>query len=73
MPPGQRHTASRTPSGTPNTGPIRLILDATESREVHAVVMGTGRRRSDRPLLGRVAVKTVRAAPVPAITAGRGE
>jgi len=53
--------------------PIELILETVESNDVHAVVMGTtGRRGSDRILLGSVAEKTVRSAPVPVITVGRG-
>jgi nucleotide-binding universal stress UspA family protein len=54
--------------------PVEVILDAIESNDIHAVVMGTTRRReSDRILLGSVAEKTVRSAPVPVITVGRGE
>lgn len=54
--------------------PIEVILDTIESNDIHAVVMGTtGRRGSDRILLGSVAEKTVRSAPVPVITVGRGE
>ncbi|WP_340101998.1 universal stress protein [Salinibaculum salinum] len=49
--------------------PIEVILDTIESNDIHAVVMGTtGRRGSDRILLGSVAEKTVRSAPVPVIT-----
>ncbi|MFC7018892.1 MULTISPECIES: universal stress protein [Haloarcula] len=54
--------------------PIEVILDTIDSNAIHAVVMGTtGRRGSDRILLGSVAEKTVRSAPVPVITVGRGE
>jgi nucleotide-binding universal stress UspA family protein len=54
--------------------PFEVILDSIESNDVHAVVMGTtGRRGTDRILLGSVAEKTVRSAPVPVITVGRGE
>ena len=54
--------------------PIEVILDTIESNDIHAVVMGTtGRRGSDRILLGSVAEKTVRSAPVPVITVGHGE
>jgi nucleotide-binding universal stress UspA family protein len=54
--------------------PPSVILDSIESNDVHAVVMGTtGRRGTDRILLGSVAEKTVRSAPVPVITVGRGE
>ncbi|WP_227379842.1 universal stress protein [Haladaptatus halobius] len=49
--------------------PISEILDCIETNDVHAVVMGTiGRRGTDRILLGSVAEKTVRSAPVPVIT-----
>lgn len=52
--------------------PARKILDRVDSDDVDAVVMGTtGRRGVDRILLGSVAEKTVRAAPVPVITVGR--
>ena len=54
--------------------PIEVILDTIDSNDIHAVVMGTtGRRGSDRILLGSVAEKTVRSAPVPVITVGQGE
>ncbi|MBZ6496088.1 universal stress protein [Natrinema longum] len=54
--------------------PIEVILDTIESNEIHAVVMGTtGRRGSDRILLGSVAEKTARSAPVPVITVRRDE
>jgi len=54
--------------------PVERILDTIESSDVHAVVMGTtGRRGIDRILLGSVAEKTVRSAPVPVVTVGRGE
>jgi len=54
--------------------PIESILDTIESTDIHAVVMGTtGRRGTDRILLGSVAEKTVRSAPVPVITVGHGE
>ncbi|RBI58549.1 universal stress protein [halophilic archaeon] len=49
--------------------PVREILDCIEANDIHVVVMGTtGRRRTDRILLGSVAEKTVRSAPVPVIT-----
>jgi len=54
--------------------PVEEILDTIESNDIHAVVMGTtGRRGTDRILLGSVAEKTVRSVPVPVITVGRGE
>ncbi len=52
--------------------PIEVMLDTIDSNDIHAVVMGTGRRGSDRILLGSVAEKTVRSALVPVITVGRG-
>lgn len=54
--------------------PIKMILDTIESNDIHAVVMGTtGRRGSDRILLGSVAEKTARSAPVPVITVRHDE
>jgi nucleotide-binding universal stress UspA family protein len=51
--------------------PAEGILDCVEEHGVHAVVMGTtGRRGVDRVLLGSVAEKTVRSAPVPVVTVG---
>lgn len=47
---------------------IRTAIDATSA---HAVVMGTtGKRGVDRILLGSVAERTVRSAPVPVVTLG---
>jgi nucleotide-binding universal stress UspA family protein len=52
-------------SGTPDEG----ILDCITAQDVDAVVMGTtGRTGMDRVLLGSVAEKTVRSAPVPVVT-----
>jgi nucleotide-binding universal stress UspA family protein len=49
--------------------PVEAILDCIESNDLHAVGMGTtGRRGTDRILLGSVAEKTVRSAPVPVVT-----
>ena len=49
--------------------PVKEILDCIESYDIHAVGMGTtGRRGTDRILLGSVAEKTVRSAPVPVMT-----
>jgi nucleotide-binding universal stress UspA family protein len=49
--------------------PVEEILDSIESNDVHAVGMGaTGKRGTDRILLGSVAEKTVRSAPVPVMT-----
>lgn len=51
--------------------PIEEILDYVDLNDIDAVVMGTtGRRGTDRILLGSVAEKTVRSAPVPVITVG---
>ena len=49
--------------------PAAVIREHIETSGVHAVVMGSkGRRGVDRILLGSVAEKTVRSAPVPVIT-----
>ena len=49
--------------------PVEEILDSIESNDIHAVGMGTtGKRGTDRILLGSVAEKTVRSAPVPVMT-----
>lgn len=54
--------------------PIEEILDYVDLNDIDAVVMGTtGRRGTDRILLGSVAEKTVRSAPVPVITVGGSE
>lgn len=51
--------------------PAEVIRESIETNDIHAVVMGTsGRRGADRILLGSVAEKTVRSAPVPVITVG---
>jgi len=52
--------------------PARTILEYVDDLDVHAVVMGTtGRRSVARVLLGSVAEKTVRTAPVPVVTVPR--
>jgi nucleotide-binding universal stress UspA family protein len=52
--------------------PASVILDCIEANGVHAVGMGTtGRRGTDRILLGSVAEKIVRSAPVPVVTAAK--
>jgi nucleotide-binding universal stress UspA family protein len=57
-----------------NGAPVEVILDRIDSVDAHAVFMGTsGRRGTDRILLGSVAEKTVRSAPVPVVTVGDGE
>ena len=69
------------PIGVTNTvrhlehgAPIEKILDTIDSNDIRAVVMGTaGRRGADRILLGSVAEKTFRSAPVPVITVVHGE
>lgn len=49
--------------------PIEEILDCIESNNIHVVGMGTtGNRDTDGILLGGVAEKTVRSAPVPVMT-----
>ena len=54
--------------------PVEGILDCIESNDVHVVGMGTtGRRGTDRILLGSVAEKTVRSAPVPVMTVAQPE
>lgn len=51
--------------------PVDGILDCIDTNDIDAVVMGTtGRRGTDRILLGSVAEKTVRSVPVPVITVG---
>jgi nucleotide-binding universal stress UspA family protein len=70
----ERRGVSNTVRHVEHGSPIEGILDTIESNDIHAVVMGTtGRRGSDRILLGSVAERTVRSAPVPVITVGRGE
>jgi nucleotide-binding universal stress UspA family protein len=52
--------------------PASVILDCIEANGVHAVGMGTtGRRGTDRILLGSVAEKIVRSAPVPVVTVAK--
>jgi nucleotide-binding universal stress UspA family protein len=54
--------------------PADVILDCIDANNIHVVVMGTtGRRGTDRILLGSVAEKTVRSAPVPVLTIGGAE
>lgn len=49
--------------------PVEEILDCIDSNDVHVVGMGTtGRRGTDRILLGSATEKTVRSAPVPVMT-----
>ena len=52
--------------------PVASIRDRVEAADANAVEMGTtGRRGTDRILLGSVAEQTVRTSPVPVITVGR--
>lgn len=54
--------------------PVETILDYVESNDLDAVVMGaTGRTATERILLGSVAEKVLRSAPIPVITVGRPE
>jgi len=54
--------------------PVEEILERIESDGIDAVVMGTdGRRGTERILLGSVAEKTVRSAPVPVLTVRKSE
>ncbi len=54
--------------------PVEEILAYLEASEIDAVGMGaTGRRGTDRILLGSVAEKTVRSAPVPVLTVRRSD
>ncbi|WP_436928111.1 universal stress protein [Halosimplex amylolyticum] len=70
----ETHGVSNSVRHVEHGSPIEVILDCIESNDIHAVVMGTtGRRGSDRILIGSVAEKTVRSAPVPVITVGRGK
>jgi nucleotide-binding universal stress UspA family protein len=65
----ERHGVSNTVRHVERGSPIEVILDTIDANDIHAVVMGTtGRRGSERILLGSVAEKTVRSAPVPVIT-----
>lgn len=65
----ESHGVTETVSYVDHGSPVEAILDCIESNDVHVVGMGTtGRRGTDRILLGSVAEKTVRAAPVPVLT-----
>nr|WP_328766958.1 universal stress protein [Halomicroarcula nitratireducens] len=70
----ETHSITNIVRHTEHGTPIKGILDTIESSDIHLVVMGTtGRRETDRILLGSVAEKTVRSAPVPVITVEHGE
>ncbi len=65
----ETHGVSNTVRHIEHGEPFKEILDCVESNDIDVVVMGTtGRRGTDRILLGSVAEKTVRSAPVPVIT-----
>jgi nucleotide-binding universal stress UspA family protein len=67
---GQVDTVSHVEHGTP----VEAILEYIESNDIDAVGMGTtGKRGTDRILLGSVAEKTVRSAPVPVMTIANPE
>lgn len=67
---GVDDTVSHVEHGTP----VEAILDCIDTNDIDAVGMGTtGRRGTDRILLGSVAEKTVRSAPVPVMTVGEPE
>ncbi len=67
---GVTDTVSHIEHGTP----LSKILDTIDSAAIDAVVMGTtGKRGTERILLGSVTEKTVRAAPVPVITVRHDE
>lgn len=52
-----------------HVSPVEGILGCVDANDIDVVVMGTtGRRGTDRILLGSVAEKTVRSTPVPVIT-----
>jgi len=62
---GVQDTVTQTERGKP----AEKILEYIDSNDIDAVVMGaTGRRGTERILLGSVAGKTARSAPVPVIT-----
>lgn len=65
---GVTETVSHVEKGTP----IEEILECIESNNIHVVGMGTtGKRDTDGILLGGVAEKTVRSAPVPVMTVAK--
>lgn len=54
--------------------PVEGILNCIESNDIDAVVMGTtGKQGTERIMLGSVAEKTVRSAPIPVITVREAE
>ena len=70
----ETHGVTNTVRHIEHGSPAEVIRDTIESNDIDAVVMGTtGKRGTDRILLGSVAEKTVRSAAVPVITVGRGD
>ena len=68
----QTHGVRNTVQHVEHGAPAEEILGCIESNDIHAVGMGTtGKRGTDRILLGSVAEKTVRSAPVPVMTVTR--
>ncbi|UTF54891.1 universal stress protein [Natronosalvus rutilus] len=66
---GDRYGVRNTVTHVEHGDPAENILACIDSNDIDAVVMGTiGRRGTDRILLGSVAEKTARSAPVPVIT-----
>jgi nucleotide-binding universal stress UspA family protein len=67
---GVTNTVRHVEHGTP----VEEILDCIEANDIHVVGMGTtGKRGTDRILLGSAAEKTVRSAPVPVMTVAEPE
>ncbi|WP_276301200.1 universal stress protein [Halorussus lipolyticus] len=67
---GVTNTVRHVEHGTP----VEEILDYIDANDIQVVGMGTtGRRGTDRILLGSVAEKTVRSAPVPVMTVAERE
>ncbi|WP_135826590.1 universal stress protein [Halorussus ruber] len=67
---GVTNAVSHVEHGTP----VEEILDYIEANDIHVVGMGTtGKRGTDRILLGSAAEKTVRSAPVPVLTVAQPE
>jgi len=65
----ETHGVTKTVRHIEHGTPSEKILDTVEGSDIDAVVMGTtGRRGTERILLGSVAERTVRDAPVPVIT-----
>jgi nucleotide-binding universal stress UspA family protein len=65
----ETHGLSNTVRHVEQGRPVTELLECIKANDIDAVVMGTtGKRGIDRILLGSVAEKTVRSAPVPVIT-----